>query len=342
MKATCYLACGLLLCVVSCLTGCDRSADDPVLASAENVAPLGTEEGDGSAPALKAELRKLNQRLHDLEYPELRKRDPREITFLQARVAAQKNIYEQLRAEMAIHGDSIDLPPAAYCLAVARAELAWAQQDVHEAVSQLVDAAVRAAEIHVIAEAYYKQGLAEGALDRLLEAQDLLAHAEIQVIRAEKVAAFAKVDISDIPTDPAKRVRKSLYPPSDESDEPIPARQPAPSPPDEPPDVTPPDLSPPDLKRPDITPADLQPADRMPSDLKAPDLEFPGFFPGDLTPAELKPPDLMPPDSAPPIPDGRPDTTPPPSPPKASTRITPSPARNTPPASTRRGTPDSP
>ncbi len=49
-------------------------------------------------------------------------------------------------------------------------------------------------------------------LAQVLKAQTLLANAELALIRAEKVAAVAKVDISDIETDPRKLERAKPSP----------------------------------------------------------------------------------------------------------------------------------
>ena len=232
------LCCGLLACILGCLTGCDRSTDGPVLASAENVAPPGNEEGDDSVAALKDELKHVSERLHALEYPELRERDPREIPFLQARADAHELAFQSAKAEFdAGCGDSVGVATASYYLATARAELAWAKQDVHDAVGRLVEAAGYAADMVESTRQRYDQGLQQYTMESVVKAQSLLAYAEIRVIRAEKVAAAAKVDISDIATDPKKRVRKNPAMPPGVRPEPnpTPGLQPLPSPPGLPP-----------------------------------------------------------------------------------------------------------
>jgi len=164
---------------------------------------------DGAVTAPRDDGQQLARRLRDLEYPELRRRDPREIAVLQRRVDARETLYKMVRAmrdQGMRGGQGIDVATAGYHLAVARADLAWARQNVHEAVGRLGEAADFAADMVAMATVLYQQGM--DTLPRVLEAQTLLADAELALIRAEKVAAVANVDISDIETDPGKRARE--------------------------------------------------------------------------------------------------------------------------------------
>lgn len=199
------LACSL--CIISCgpiwLTGCDTQAARPAGAAVQDA-------------ALKNELKEISRRLHNLEYPELRKRDPREISILQVRVDAREATFNEVSARFVVGAaPTKEMVTAGYHLAVARADLAWAKQNVHDAVKRLVEAADFAADMVEAAEACYEAGVMEATLCSVLEAQTLLANAELALIRAEKVAAVAKVDISDIELDPDKRSRERETPPRD-------------------------------------------------------------------------------------------------------------------------------
>jgi len=168
---------------------------------------------DGAVTAPRDDGQQLARRLRDLEYPELRRRDPREIAVLQRRVDARETLYKMVKTmhdEGVSGGRAIDVVTAGYHLAVARADLAWARQNVREAVARLAEAADFAAEVVEISTTLYEQGM--GHLGAVLEAQTLLADAELALLRAEKVAAAANVDISDIETDPGKRVRERPSP----------------------------------------------------------------------------------------------------------------------------------
>jgi len=175
-----------------------QDAGDPV--------PIRT---DAAVTAVEDDGQQLARRLRDLEYPELRRRDPREIAVLQRRVDARESLYKMVRTmyDQGVRGGrGIDVATAGYHLAIARADLAWARQNVHEAVSRLGEAVDFAADTVRIATGLYEQGI--GPMTPVLEAQSLLADAELALLRAEQVAAVARVDISDIEIDPLKRAEK--------------------------------------------------------------------------------------------------------------------------------------
>ncbi len=205
---------GAGVCVVSCLlvwlVASHGQAGGAPRSGAGQTGSPGVQSGVESLAALRAEVGQVSRRLRDLEYPELRARDPREIQILQQLVDAREGLFKAVKAMHAAGAtSSSEVAAAHYHLAAARAELAWPKQDVHEAVSRLVEAADSAAEMTVLSRADYAAG--KTTLVSVVEAQALWAKTKLALIRAEKVAAVAKVDISDIKRDGGKR-RKEAAP----------------------------------------------------------------------------------------------------------------------------------
>lgn len=193
------------LCIPIWLSGCDAAAVRSAQAGGDVAPTTGSEKSDDSVAALRHELKRVSRRLRDLEYPELRARDPREVEVLQALVIARQTAFKRVKAlrDVAM-GTAAEMDAVSYNLAVARADLAWAKRDVRGAVKRLGEAADITADMVRVLRRAHETGLTQGALPALLDAQTLRANAQLALIRAEKVAAVAKVDIRDIQTDRRK------------------------------------------------------------------------------------------------------------------------------------------
>lgn len=151
--------------------------------------------GDPSGPG--AEPGSVENRLRDLEFPELRQRDPREIEILEELVGVREETLKRVAAMYKVgQASALDLAKADYARHAARAELAYAEHRVHDAVEELVRASESAERWVKAAKAFYEAGAA--TIDVLLEGQARLAQAKLAVVRAEKVAKAAGVDTSDI------------------------------------------------------------------------------------------------------------------------------------------------
>jgi hypothetical protein len=144
-----------------------------------------------------AEPGSVEERLRDLEYPELRQRDPREVEIFKEFVAAREETFKLVDAfYRSRHASAMDHAKAAYGRRAARAELAYAEHRIHNAVEELVLASKSAARWAEATNAAYETGTV--TLEMMLEAQGRRAEAKLALVRAEKVARAAGVDISDI------------------------------------------------------------------------------------------------------------------------------------------------
>lgn len=176
-------------------------ADDKPDAAAAKVKQL-----EEKIAALEANQQKLLNRLEDLEYPELRHRDADEIRVLKRKVDAAQAEHRRIdafRRARVIGGEALLWVGAAYRLAAARAELAWAEGHVRDAVQYSAEATFHAEERlrqYEVAfqSAVQKIGMHSISASQLGEILAARAHAQQGILRALAVAEHAKVDVRDV------------------------------------------------------------------------------------------------------------------------------------------------
>jgi hypothetical protein len=152
----------------------------------------------------------LESRLHDLEYPELRKRRPEELDVYKSLVARSRQYYKQVEAAPSYDARAVILARVGLSAELAQAESAWAEGRVEDAYAHTYRATVRGERLVVALEVIYGHGAVDeegqyGLLDRLGDAQTCRARAKLQLIRAEKAAKEAGVDLTEIKRRESKR-----------------------------------------------------------------------------------------------------------------------------------------
>jgi hypothetical protein len=178
-------------------------ADDKPDATAAKIKQL-----EDKVAALEANQEKLLKQLHDLQFPELRRRHAREIQVLKHSVDVHKAQYNRIKAfhdAKVIGGEHVFLQEAAYDLALARAQLAWAETRINDAVRHAAEAAVHAQERMRELNNIWQSGVAKvgqyavsASFGKAFSARD---QAHLGLIRAVAVAEEVKVDLSDLKVD---------------------------------------------------------------------------------------------------------------------------------------------
>jgi hypothetical protein len=176
-------------------------ADDKPDAAAARIKRL-----EDKIAALEASQQKLLERLHDLEFPELRRRDAEEVGVLRLRVEAAKAQRDRIEAFQKAHvigGEAILLAGAAYRLAAASAELAWAEGRIRDAVQRTAEASIyaedQARQYRMIFDSgVQKIGSVIISAYEVGEGLAARARADAAILRAVAVAKSAKVDVSDV------------------------------------------------------------------------------------------------------------------------------------------------
>ena len=169
------------------------------------------EMGRSPAGIAAAQAEEFSRRLFDLEYPELRRRDLRELDFLSSHVDVALLTYrsvDALKRVLAQGGGHQEHAQAGLHACDALADYCWAayavdrDQPLHaaNAVNWSRRAVVFARRNLLAAEAKRQAQVREGTLNLVLGSQDSLLALSRKTIRAEEVAAVANVDISSVPT----------------------------------------------------------------------------------------------------------------------------------------------
>jgi hypothetical protein len=170
-------------------------------------------------PSTANQSRTIEARLRDLEYPELRKRTPEEIKVLKRLVKSTEEIVRiiNVREAAGVGKDSErEISLAARHRELARAELAWAEGRVQEAYRhtfRAVDFARQ--ELNGVDgwngadQDYHASHI---TVDFFISATLGVTKTELLLIRAEKVARAANVDLSKIKTEEEAR-RKEIEQP---------------------------------------------------------------------------------------------------------------------------------
>jgi outer membrane protein TolC len=150
--------------------------------------------------------RTIEARLRDLEYPELRKRSAEEIEVYKTLVQAREAVYKVVQAKyLAGHrgGSAFESARAGQQAESAKGKLAWAEGRVAEAYAHTCRAVQFAEKQVAAAQAAYDYGTV--TVDTLLDAQTALAESQLRLLRAEKVAKVAGVDLTGVKRREAER-----------------------------------------------------------------------------------------------------------------------------------------
>jgi len=141
----------------------------------------------------------MESRLRDLEYPELRKRSAEEIEVLKELVSNADQTYKRIEAlyrNGSKGGEAEREAQAGLHVELAKAELAWAEGRVGDAYVHTYRAVRNATRcVQAVAAAYDTGAL---TFDCLSDSQVHLAKAKLQLIRAEKVAKAANIDLTEV------------------------------------------------------------------------------------------------------------------------------------------------
>ena len=140
----------------------------------------------------------MESRLRDLEYPELRKRSTEEIEVLKELASSADETFK--RVEILFNngskgGEAEKKEFAGLHAQLANAELAWAEGRVKDAYAHTFRA-VRYADRYVrVVTATYESDV---PFEYVCDAQVRLAKTKLQLIRAERVAKAANVDLTEV------------------------------------------------------------------------------------------------------------------------------------------------
>jgi beta-lactamase regulating signal transducer with metallopeptidase domain len=135
----------------------------------------------------------------DLEYPELRKRSAEEVEVFKALVEQTDHTFksaELLYYNGAKGGEAVKYEFAGLNTELAKADLAWAERRIEDAYAHTYRAACFAKGYLEAATAAYEMGTI--TLDSLGDSQVRWAKTRLQLIRAEKVANAAGVDLTAV------------------------------------------------------------------------------------------------------------------------------------------------
>ena len=157
------------------------------------------EECPDKIARLQQQVDRLTERVRQLGYPELRKRDPAELRVLKRQELTAAVLYEEIHRLFyagAREGSAENWAHAGRVLALAKADLAWARQDVRSAVrwTALVVGFARF-EVESVGKALEAGTV---TLRRAFSAHVGHTHAQLALLRARKVAAHSKIDVTDI------------------------------------------------------------------------------------------------------------------------------------------------
>jgi hypothetical protein len=169
------------------------------------------EKGRSPAGISAAQAEELSRRLFDLEYPELRRLDPRELRFLRAHVDSAFQTFREIayRTKTGDRGGGAqEHAQSGHHACDALVDYCWAlyavdrDQPLHAANAvNWSRRAVAFAHRNSEAERAKREAKLQGAtLNLVLGSQDSLLSLSLKTIRAEEVAAVANVDISGVPT----------------------------------------------------------------------------------------------------------------------------------------------
>jgi len=164
-----------------------------------------------------AETRSIEARLRDLEYPELRRRSAQEIAVYKTLVDATEKTYQhvaELHGQGARGGGTVEFAQAGHRAALAKAGLAWAEGRVADAYVHTRRAVEFADQLVLAVEKAWEAGVI--TLDLLSDAQVGRAEISLRLIRAEKVAKMAGVDLTPVKRREDQRRKQAKPAPDDE------------------------------------------------------------------------------------------------------------------------------
>jgi hypothetical protein len=151
------------------------------------------------AGTTEEEMHALESRIRALEYPELQKRSAEEIAVYKQWASSADQVFQRTDALFklgAAGGAAVLNAQAELNAELAKIELAWAEGRVEDAYAHSYRAVDCANRYGAAAAAAYETGTI--TFDWLCDSQIKLAKTKLQLIRTEKVAKAAGVDLSNV------------------------------------------------------------------------------------------------------------------------------------------------